>query len=86
MSENIEETLYALMQNMDKMVEKISKTLDKLSTKIEKLEESVSNVAEKAKEKEKPNEFQEKLETSTQALLKRTIDLLEEKTGSTKKK
>jgi hypothetical protein len=86
MSENIEETLHAMMKNMDIMVEKISKTLDKLSTKIEKLEKSVSNVAEKAKEKEKPDEFQVKLETSAQALLKRTVDLLEEKTGSGKKK
>ncbi|MHA2059719.1 MAG: hypothetical protein ACW976_02950 [Candidatus Ranarchaeia archaeon] len=86
MSDNIEEMLFALMKNMDKMVEKISKTMDTLSTKIEKLEKSVINVTEKAKEKKGPDPYQQQLETSTQALLKRTIDLLEDKTKSGGKK
>ena len=64
----------------------VETALDSLSEKIEKLEKSVANVAEKANEKNKPDEFQERLESSTQALLKRTIDLLEQKTGSDEKK
>ena len=70
------------MKKMEKMVGKISKTLDKLSGKIDKLEKSVSNVAEKANQMNEPDEVQKKLESSTQVLLKRTVDLLEENSGS----